>query len=89
MYTIHMKRTKLVLDEQLLETATRLLGTKTYSAAVNKALTEAIRMVRIQQLSQFIGKDIWKGELSKMREDVMNPTDKSGGLPRIRKSPNS
>ena len=38
-----MRRTNLVLDDQLLEQATRVLGAKTYSAAVNTALAEVIR----------------------------------------------
>ena len=37
-----MKRTNLVLDEKLLIETTRLLGAKTYSAAVNKAMEETI-----------------------------------------------
>lgn len=64
-----MKRTNLLLDEELLKTATHLLGVKSYSAAVNRALEEAIKMVRIKQLSQFIGKSVWEGDLSAMRED--------------------
>ena len=43
-----MRRTNLVLDDQLLEQATRVLGAKTYSAAVNTALEEVIR--RLGQL---------------------------------------
>ena len=58
-----------MLDEHLLEMATQLLGVKTYSAAVNKALEVAIRTVKIKQLSQFVGKSIWEGNLSEMRED--------------------
>ena len=42
-----MKRTNLVLDEHLLEEAVRVLGVKTYSAAVNKALEEVIRRKKI------------------------------------------
>ncbi|MGH9618518.1 MAG: type II toxin-antitoxin system VapB family antitoxin [Bryobacteraceae bacterium] len=38
LYPTHMKRTNLVLDEKLLAEATRTLGVKTYSAAVNLAL---------------------------------------------------
>ena len=64
-----MKRTNLVLDEQLLETATRLLGARTYSAAVNKALQEAIRVVRLRDLSDLFGSGIWEGDLAEMRED--------------------
>jgi hypothetical protein len=39
-----MKRTNLVLDEHLLAQATQVLAAKTYSAAVNTALEEVIRL---------------------------------------------
>ena len=65
-----MKRTNLVLDEQLLEDATRELGVKTYSAAVNLALKEVLRIRKVQALSEFFGTKIWSGNLSKMREDA-------------------
>jgi len=42
-----MKRTNLVLDADLLENATRVLGVKTYSAAVNIALAETLRVKKI------------------------------------------
>ena len=68
-YHLHMKRTNLVLDEQLLEEAVRVLGTKTYSAAVNLALKEALRMKRIQGLADHIGRVEWLGNLPDMRAD--------------------
>ncbi|MBI1941385.1 MAG: type II toxin-antitoxin system VapB family antitoxin [Acidobacteria bacterium] len=68
-YTGHMKRTNLVLDAQLLEEATRLLGAKTYSAAVNRALAELLRVRKIQSLAGHFGKGLWKGSLAAMRED--------------------
>ena len=64
-----MRRTNLELDEQLLEQATRVLGAKTYSAAVNTALGEVIRLKKIQTIPQFLGTGIWKGDLAAMRED--------------------
>ncbi len=64
-----MKRTNLVLDGELLEEATRALGVKTYSAAVNLALEEVIRLKKIQSLPQFFGQGLWQGNLSEMRED--------------------
>ncbi len=64
-----MKRTNLVLDEQLLEEAVQALGVKTYSAAVNLALAEAVRVKKVQGLRQFFGKKLWQGDLSEMRED--------------------
>jgi hypothetical protein len=64
-----MKRTNLVLDEQLLKTATQVLGEKTYSATVNRALAEAIRNHKILNVASFFGSGIWDGDLSGMRED--------------------
>ena len=64
-----MVRTNLVLDRDLLEQATRTLGLKTYSAAVNAALAEVLRVRKIQGLSQFFGQGLWEGNLSEMRED--------------------
>ena len=68
-HAAHMRRTNLVLDEQLLEDATRLLGAKTYSATVNTALQEVIRLRKVQSISRFFGTDIWEGDLAAMRED--------------------
>ena len=75
-YAIHMKRANLVLDAATLEEATRMLGVKTYSAAVNIALAEVIRMRKIQSLSGFFGKSLWQGNLSEMRDDHPAPSKK-------------
>ena len=64
-----MKRTNLVLDEQLLAEAMRVLAVRTYSAAVNMALEEVIRIRKIQTIPSFFGSGIWEGTLSQMRED--------------------
>jgi hypothetical protein len=64
-----MKRTNLVLNEELLKLATRVLGARTYSAAVNTALEEVIRVRKLQSLPQFFGSGIWEGDLGEMRED--------------------
>lgn len=64
-----MKRTNLVLDEQLLDEAARVLGAKTYSATVNLALAEVLRVKKIQGLPQFFGSGLWQGDLSEMRQD--------------------
>jgi hypothetical protein len=58
-----------VLDEHLLEDATHALGAKTYSAAVNTAQAEVIRLKKIQQISHFYGSKIWEGNLADMRGD--------------------
>jgi hypothetical protein len=64
-----MKRTNLVLDERLLVQATQVLAAKTYSAAVNTALEEVIRVRKIQSIPQFFESGIWEGDLSQMRDD--------------------
>ncbi len=64
-----MKRTNLVLDEDLLKRTTQVLGERTYSATVNRALAEALRNHKIQNVSNFFGSDLWEGDLSAMRED--------------------
>lgn len=74
-----MKRTNLVLDPALLHEATRVLGVKTYSAAVNLALAEVLRVRKIQSLPQFFGRGLWEGNLDEMREDA-------GKSPVLRKS---
>lgn len=64
-----MKRTNLVLDEQVLEEATRLSGAKTYSAAVDQALVEMIRRIKARQILTMRGSGAWRGDLGEMRRD--------------------
>jgi Arc/MetJ family transcription regulator len=66
---IHMKRTNLVLDEELLEEATRMSGEKTYSAAVTRALEEFVRRVRARRILELRGTGRWEGDLGAMRRD--------------------
>ena len=58
-----------MLDWDLLEEATRVLGTKTYSATVNFALAEALRVKRVLELPSSFGSGIWQGNLSNIREN--------------------
>jgi Arc/MetJ family transcription regulator len=69
-YTKHMKRTNLVLNADLLDQAVRLFGVKTYSDAVNRALEESLRLMKIRGLADFMGKDVWEGDLKQMRKDA-------------------
>jgi len=64
-----MKRTNLVLDEELLKEATREMGLKTYSATVNAVLKEAVRRIHVRKLADFVGKIEWVGDLAEMRGD--------------------
>jgi Arc/MetJ family transcription regulator len=65
-----MKRTNLVLDEQLLEEATRLSGERTYSRAVNRALAEFVRRARAGRILELAGSGLWEGDLAEMRRDT-------------------
>jgi Arc/MetJ family transcription regulator len=64
-----MKRTNLVLDERLLEEATRLSGQKTYSGAVELALRDWVRWHKSRQILELQGTGVWQGDLAEMRED--------------------
>ena len=64
-----MKRTNLVLDEELLEEATRVSGEKTYSAAVMRALEDFVRRARARQILELRGSGLWEGDLGQMRRD--------------------
>lgn len=75
-----MKRTNLVLDEHLLAEATRVLGARTYSAAVHTALEEVVRIRKIQSIPYFFGSGIWEGDLSQMREDKRPPRRRKGRI---------
>lgn len=64
-----MKRTNLVLERDNLEELVKVCGVKTYSEAVNLAISEMIRKKKVKNLKNFIGSGIWQGDLSAMRED--------------------
>ena len=65
-----MKRTNLVLDERLLEEATRLSGQRTYSGTVNRALSDFVRRIKARRILELEGSGLWEGNLSEMREDA-------------------
>jgi metal-responsive CopG/Arc/MetJ family transcriptional regulator len=64
-----MKRTNLVLDEQLLEEVTRVSGERTYSRAVTRAIEDYLRRHRAGRILELAGKGLWEGDLSEMRGD--------------------
>lgn len=65
-----MKRTNLVLNEQLLEEATRLSGERTYSRAVERALEDFVRRIRARRILELAGSGLWEGNLAEMRRDT-------------------
>ena len=69
MHCIRMKRTTLMLKEEVLEEATRLSGAKTYSAAVMQALEDFVRRAKDRQILELRGTGAWEGDLREMRGD--------------------
>jgi len=65
-----MKRTSLVLPEDLLEELLRVSGAKTYSAAVVLAMEDFVRRAKARQILQLRGSGAWQGNLAEMREDA-------------------
>lgn len=58
-----------MLNEELLEKAVRILRVKTYSEAVNVALSESIQLHQLRGMASLMGQTEWDGDLSEMRED--------------------
>lgn len=82
---MRMKRTNLVLDEQLLEEATRLAGERTYSRTVDRALADFVRRARAGKILDLAGSGLWEGNLAEMRDD--NPRTKSRRPAGTRRAP--
>jgi Arc/MetJ family transcription regulator len=66
---MRMKRTNLVLDESLLDEATRLSGERTYSRTVERALRDFVARAKARRILELAGSGLWKGDLSVVRED--------------------
>ncbi len=75
---IHMKRTNLVLDENLLEEAVRLSGERTYSRAVERALEDFVRRVKARRILELAGSGLWEGDLAATRRDRPRRRTRSG-----------
>ena len=64
-----MKRTNVVIDEDLLEEAVRVSGEKTYSRTIERALTEMVRRAKARAIDTLAGSGLWSGDLAQMRGD--------------------
>ena len=64
-----MKRTNLVLREDLLEELVRVTGERTYSRAVERAMEDFVRRARARQILTLTGSGLWEGNLATMRDD--------------------
>jgi len=68
-HAIHMKRTNLVLNGELLDEARRLSGEKTYSATVDRALEDFVRRAKAGRILELEHSGEWQGDLAEMRAD--------------------
>jgi hypothetical protein len=64
-----MKRTNVVLREDLLEEATRIAGERTYSRPIERALEDFVQRAKARQILTLSGGGLWEGDLSEMRGD--------------------
>jgi len=64
-----MKRTNLVIREDLLEEAVKLSGERTYSRAVERALEDFVRRIKARRILELAGSGLWEGDLPTMRRD--------------------
>jgi hypothetical protein len=69
-----MKRMNVILDEEVLETARKVSGEKTYSAAINRVLEEYVRVETvkrgIEELRAMNGAGVFPGYLKQIRPNA-------------------
>lgn len=62
-----MKRTNVLLDEELIDAGKKATGFKTSKAVIDFALREMMRHHNQKRILEFKGKIKWQGNLEKMR----------------------
>lgn len=62
-------RTNIEIDEKLINEILKKTKIKTKREAVDLALKEYLRMIRLRELSGMAGKVSWSGDLEAMRKD--------------------
>ena len=73
-----MKRTNVVLDEELLEEAVRVSGERTYARTIERALQEMVRRAKASGIEQLAGSGLWTGSLAEMRRDSPGARERRG-----------
>lgn len=63
-------RTNIVIDEQLINKASKLTGLKTKRETVELALQTLVRLRQQEETRRFRGKLHWQGDLDRMRNDA-------------------
>jgi Arc/MetJ family transcription regulator len=64
-----MKRTNVVIDEELLEEAVKVSGERTYSRTIERALEEMVQRAKARRIFELAGSGLWSGDLPVMRDD--------------------
>lgn len=80
-----MKRTNVVVDEELLEEAVRISGERTYSRTIERALQEMVKRAQARGIYELAGTGAWSGELGEMRGDRASTVRENKGIYRTRK----
>lgn len=77
-----MKRTNVILDEKLLEDARKVIGERTYSGTITKALEEVVRLDRLKKALEVFQREaakgdfFWPGYLEEIRPNSYGLTGK-------------
>jgi Arc/MetJ family transcription regulator len=66
---VHIMRTNIVIDDQLMADAMRVTGLKTKKEAVELGLRTLLRLRQQEEIRRFRGKLNWQGDLDAMRAD--------------------
>lgn len=81
-----MKRTNVVLDEELLAQARRISGEPTNSRTIERALREMVRREQARGIDRLAGSGLWVGNLADMRGDsYAGVARETPGVYRVRK----
>ena len=66
---IHIMRTNIVIDDQLMRDTLRATGLKTKREAVELGLRTVLRLRKQAEIRRLRGKLDWQGDLNAMRKD--------------------
>ena len=66
---IHIMRTNIVIDEELMKRVLKLTGLRTKREAVDLGLRTLLQLRQQQEIRKFRGRLHWEGDLEAMRTD--------------------
>lgn len=62
-------RTNIIIDDQLMQEALRITGSKSKREAIELGLRTLVRLRQQEDIRRFRGKLMWEGDLDTMRTD--------------------